>query len=43
MTFEIKFSKQATKFIKRLPEDIKDRIKRKFKEVSEDPQVSGTL
>jgi mRNA interferase RelE/StbE len=37
MNFEIEFSRQATKFIKKLPEDIKERIKKKFKEVSEDP------
>jgi mRNA interferase RelE/StbE len=37
MNFKIKFSKQATKFIRNLPNDIKERIKKKFKEVSEDP------
>ena len=37
MSLQIKFSKQATKYIRNLSEDIKDRIKRKFKEVSENP------
>ena len=37
MKYQIEFSKQATKFIRKLPKDIKERIKRKFKEVSEDP------
>ena len=35
--FEIKFSNQATKFIRKLSEDIKNRIKDKFYEVSKDP------
>lgn len=37
MNFKIEFSKQATKFIRSLPNDIKERIKKKFKEVSENP------
>lgn len=37
MSFKIKFSKQATKFIRRLSNDIKERIKRKFKMVSQNP------
>lgn len=37
MNFQIKFSKQAVKFISNLSEDIKKRIKRKFKEVSKNP------
>ena len=37
MNLQIKFSKQATKFIRNLSENIKDRIKRKFKEVSKNP------
>jgi len=37
MSFEIKFSKQATKFIKNLQNNIKERIKKKFREVSENP------
>jgi mRNA-degrading endonuclease RelE of RelBE toxin-antitoxin system len=37
MIFKVEFSNQATKFIRRLSEDIKERIKRKFREVSEDP------
>ena len=37
MSFIVEFSKQATKFIRNLPEDIKNRIKNKFKQISEDP------
>jgi mRNA-degrading endonuclease RelE of RelBE toxin-antitoxin system len=37
MTYQIEFSNQATKFIRNLQEDIKERIKIKFKEVSIDP------
>jgi mRNA interferase RelE/StbE len=37
MGFEIKFSNQATKFFRQLQQDIQDRIKQKFHEVSEDP------
>lgn len=37
MSFQIKFSKQATKFIRKLSEDIKERVKKKFKIVSENP------
>ena len=37
MNFQIKFSKQAVKFISNLSKDIKERIKRKFKEVSKNP------
>jgi len=35
--YKVDFSTQATKFIRKLPEDIKDRIKKKFAEVSLDP------
>ena len=37
MSFEIKFSNQAAKFIRRLSENIKERIKAKFHEVAKDP------
>ncbi|MEK6935586.1 MAG: type II toxin-antitoxin system RelE/ParE family toxin [Nanoarchaeota archaeon] len=37
MIFKIEFSKQATKFIKNLPDDLKERLKNKFKEISENP------
>jgi mRNA interferase RelE/StbE len=37
MTYEIKFSKQATKFINGLQQNLKDRIIAKFREISENP------
>jgi len=37
MTYQIKFSSQATKFIRKLEEYLKERIKLKFYEVSKDP------
>jgi mRNA interferase RelE/StbE len=37
MTYQIEFSKQATKYIRDLQGNIKERIKSKFKEISEDP------
>jgi len=37
MIYKVEFSKQATKFIRKLQEDIKNRIKKKFIEVSQDP------
>lgn len=37
MIYKIEFSKQATKFIRNLQEDIKERIKSKFSDVSLDP------
>ena len=37
MDFQIKFSKSATKFIKRLPPNIIERIKSKFDEISKNP------
>ncbi len=37
MTYEINFSNQATKFIRSLQQDIKERITAKFKEISENP------
>ncbi len=37
MTYEINFSNQATKFIRNLQLDILERIKIKFKEITENP------
>ena len=37
MSFEIKFSTQATKFIRKLDEISKERIKNKFREFLENP------
>lgn len=37
MTFEVKFSKQSTKFIRKLDANIRERIKEKFIEVAKDP------
>ena len=37
MNYEIKFSNQATKFIKNLQSNIKERVISKFKEISENP------
>ena len=37
MNFKIEFSNQATKFIRSLPNEVKERIKKKFREVSENP------
>lgn len=37
MTYEIKFSNQATKFIRNLQRDFLGRIKSKFKEIAENP------
>ena len=37
MTFEIKFSKQATKFLRKLPKDVLARVKSKFRNLSEKP------
>ncbi len=37
MTYEIIFSSQATKFIRNLQSDFKERIKNKFKEILENP------
>ncbi len=37
MSLEIKFSTQATKFLRKLPKDILERIKKKFKIVAEEP------
>ena len=37
MNFEIKFSKNASKFLRKLPEDILNRIKSKFNEISLEP------
>lgn len=37
MSWEIRFSNQATKFIRGLQEDIKKRIKDKFSEISNNP------
>ena len=37
MSFQVKFSNQATKFIRNLQNNIKERIKEKFREVGENP------
>ena len=37
MSFEIKFSKNAVKFLRKLPQDILNRIKSKFNEISLEP------
>jgi mRNA interferase RelE/StbE len=37
MSYNIKFSNQASKFFRKLPQHLKDRIKDKFKEVAKDP------
>ena len=37
MSFEVKFSNQATKFIRKLDNNLKERIKDKFREFSKDP------
>lgn len=37
MSFQVKFSNQATKFIRKLDNNLKERIKIKFKELSQDP------
>ncbi len=37
MSFEVQFSNQAAKFIRGLPENIKERIKSKFYEVAKEP------
>ena len=37
MSYSIKFSNQATKFFRKLPKDIQERIKDKFREVLVDP------
>ena len=37
MSFKVEFSKQSAKFIKNLSENLKERIKKKFIEISENP------
>lgn len=37
MNYEIKFSAQAAKFFRSLPQDIQERVKDKFREISENP------
>lgn len=37
MTFKIEFSNQATKFIRNLSNSIKERLKKKFREIAENP------
>ena len=37
MSFEVKFSKGATKFLRKLDKNVLDRIKSKFREVSKNP------
>ncbi len=37
MRYEIKFSTQATKFFNSLSKDVQERVKNKFREISENP------
>ncbi|MBI2004397.1 type II toxin-antitoxin system RelE/ParE family toxin [Candidatus Pacearchaeota archaeon] len=37
MRYEIKFSTQAAKFFRDLPQDLQERIRNKFHEISENP------
>ena len=37
MTFQVKFSAQATKFFRKFPPDIQNRIKKKFLDIAKDP------
>ena len=37
MSYSVKFSSQATKFLRKLPKETRERIKNKFREVSVDP------
>jgi len=37
MNYKIKFSTQTKKFFRKLPKDIQERIKNKFREISKDP------
>ena len=37
MSYSVKFSNQATKFFRKLPKDVQDRIRDKFREVAIDP------
>lgn len=37
MSYEIKFSNQATNFFRHLDKEVQSRIKEKFKQISEDP------
>ena len=37
MSFQFKFSKQATKFLKKLPKEIKERVKSKFRDIIKEP------
>jgi len=37
MTYEIKFSSQATKFFRKLQLDVQSRLKEKFEEIAENP------
>jgi len=37
MSFQIKFSEKSTKFLRRLSSDTLNRVKSKFKKLSEDP------
>lgn len=37
MAYQVKFSKQAAKFFRKLEPHIKERIREKFREIAEDP------
>lgn len=37
MSFDIKFSNQASNYFKKLPKEIQERVREKFKEVSFEP------
>ena len=37
MTYAVGFSPQATKFFRKLPKEIQERVKAKFKDVAEEP------
>lgn len=37
MSYEIKFSTQAAKFFRSLSQNIQERVKEKFREISENP------
>ena len=37
IVYAVEFSPQATRFFRKLPKDIQERIKNKFKEVAEEP------
>jgi mRNA-degrading endonuclease RelE of RelBE toxin-antitoxin system len=37
MSFQIKFSTQAKKFFRKLPKNLQERLKSKFREIAEEP------